>query len=198
MLPFQNEGGLFRNKCKTVSELCHRPAIFGRQRATSLRNRSTTDFTRTPQFEQEIRAMILHKHLVKRRTPKAAWVLRCAGAFVFALVTMLILLPDAHAQQTSDAAPAGNVDNGKKLFNTVGCYECHGRMGQGAAQTGAARIGPPLLSFEVFKNLVREPVNQMPPYSAKAIPDQDLADIYAYLKSIPMPPKGKDIPLLNK
>jgi hypothetical protein len=38
----------------------------------------------------------------------------------------------------------------------------------------------------------------MPPYSAKALPDQDLADIYAFLKSIPMPPKGKDIPLLNK
>jgi len=38
----------------------------------------------------------------------------------------------------------------------------------------------------------------MPPYTSKALPDQDLTDIYAYLKSIPMPPKGKDIPLLNK
>jgi hypothetical protein len=71
-------------------------------------------------------------------------------------------------------------------------------MGQGAQQTSAVRIGPPIETFEVFKALVRQPVNQMPPYSAKAIPDQDLADIYAYLKSIPMPPKGKDIPLLNK
>jgi len=123
---------------------------------------------------------------------------RCAGIFLFALAVMLLAFPEARAQQASDAAPAGNVEHGKKLFNTVGCYECHGRMGQGAAQTGAVRIGPPIVSYEVFKNLVREPVNQMPPYAAKAIPDQDLADIYAYLKSIPMPPKGKDIPLLNK
>jgi len=79
-----------------------------------------------------------------------------------------------------------------------GCYECHGRQGQGAAQTGAARIGPTLLTFEGFQSYVRQPTNQMPPYASKAITDQDLGDIYAYLKSIPMPPKGKDIPLLNK
>jgi mono/diheme cytochrome c family protein len=123
---------------------------------------------------------------------------RCAGIFLFAFAAMLLAFPDARAQQAPDAAPAGNVEHGKKLFNTVGCFECHGRMGQGAAQTGAVRIGPPIESLEVFKSLVRQPVNEMPPYSAKAIPDQDLTDIYAYLKSIPMPPKGKDIPLLNK
>ena len=126
------------------------------------------------------------------------WGKRSAGIFLFALVAALLVSPAARAQQASDAAPAGNVERGKKLFNTVGCYECHGRMGQGAQQTSAVRIGPPIESFDVFKSLVRQPVNQMPPYSAKAIPDQDLADIYAYLKSIPMPPKGKDIPLLNK
>ena len=116
--------------------------------------------------------------------------------FVFA--TLLFLLPAARAQQSSEAAPTGNAPNGKKLFMADGCYECHGRQGQGAAQTGAARIGPPMLSFDGFQSYVRKPANQMPPYTSKAVPDQDLADIYAYLKSIPMPPKGKDIPLLNK
>jgi mono/diheme cytochrome c family protein len=108
------------------------------------------------------------------------------------------VLPAARAQQFSEAPPAGNAQNGKKLFMADGCYECHGRLGQGAAQTAAARIGPPMLSFDGFQSYVRKPVNQMPPYTSKAVPDQDLADIYAYLKSIPMPPKGKDIPLLNK
>ena len=120
---------------------------------------------------------------------------------VIALLFFAALLfgsPTARAQQTSDAAPAGNAQNGKKLFMADGCYECHGRQGQGAAQTGAARIGPPMLSFDGFQSYVRSPRNNMPPYSAKAIPDSELADIYAYLKSIPMPPKGKDIPLLNK
>jgi mono/diheme cytochrome c family protein len=119
-------------------------------------------------------------------------------AVLFSLVAALFALPIVRAQQASDAPPAGNAENGKKLFMSDGCYECHGRMGQGAAQTGAARIGPPQLSFEGFQSYVRKPAIQMPPYTSKALPDQDLADIYAYLKSIPMPPKGKDIPLLNK
>jgi mono/diheme cytochrome c family protein len=118
--------------------------------------------------------------------------------FLFIFASLLFGFPVARAKQSSDAPPAGNAQNGKKLFMANGCYECHGRMGQGAAQTGAARIGPPQLSFEGFQSYVRKPTNQMPPYTSKAVPDQDLADIYAYLKSIPMPPKGKDIPLLNK
>ena len=93
---------------------------------------------------------------------------------------------------------AQSVESGKRLYEKVGCYECHGREGQGAAQTGAARIGPPQLSFDGFQSYVRAPKNQMPPYATKVLPDRDLADIYAFLKSIPQPPKGKDIPLLNK
>ncbi len=118
--------------------------------------------------------------------------------FLFVFAALLFAFPAARAQQSSDAPPAGNAQNGKKLFMSDGCYECHGRQGQGAAQTGAARIGPPQLSFEGFQTYVRSPKINMPPYTSKALPDPDLADIYAYLKSIPVPPKGKDIPLLNK
>jgi ubiquinol-cytochrome c reductase cytochrome c subunit len=121
-----------------------------------------------------------------------------AGLLLLIFAALLLGLPVARARQSSDAAPNGNAENGKKLLRADGCYECHGLLGQGAAQTGAARIGPPQLSFDGFQSYVRSPKNQMPPYSSKALPDQDLADIYAYLKSIPMPPKGKDIPLLNK
>lgn len=118
--------------------------------------------------------------------------------FLFIFAALPLGIPAARAQQSADTPPAGNAENGKKLFMNDGCYECHGRQGQGAAQTGAARIGPPQLSFEGFQSYVRNPKANMPPYTSKAIPDQDLSDIYAYLKSIPMPPKGKDIPLLNK
>src|SRR5258707_13013647 len=123
---------------------------------------------------------------------------RCFAIFLFVLAAMLLAFPEARSQQAANAPAAGNAQNGKKLFMSDGCYECHGRQGQGAAQTGAARIGPPQLSFEGFQSYVRNPKINMPPYTSKAIPDQDLGDIYAYLKSIPMPPKGKDIPLLNK
>ena len=121
-----------------------------------------------------------------------------AAYSVVMFAALLLALPAARAQQDSEKPPSRNAQNGKKLFAANGCYECHGYQGQGAAQTGAARIGPPQLSWEGFQSYVRKPAVQMPPYTSKAVPDKDLADIYAYLKSIPMPPKGKDIPLLNK
>jgi ubiquinol-cytochrome c reductase cytochrome c subunit len=112
---------------------------------------------------------------------------------------LILACPAARAQQAgTDTAPAGNAQNGKKNFTSDGCYECHGLQGQGATQTGAPRIGPPILSLESFISYVRHPTTQMPPYTSKAISDEDLTDIFAYLKSIPLPPKGKDIPLLNK
>jgi mono/diheme cytochrome c family protein len=36
----------------------------------------------------------------------------------------------------------------------------------------------------------------MPPFSEKILSDGDLADIYAYLQSIPPPPDVASIPLL--
>jgi mono/diheme cytochrome c family protein len=38
----------------------------------------------------------------------------------------------------------------------------------------------------------------MPPYTTKVVSDQDLADIYTYLKSLPPPPPASSIPLLNQ
>ena len=38
----------------------------------------------------------------------------------------------------------------------------------------------------------------MPPYSEKVLPNGDLADIHAYLASIPKPTDYKSIPLLNQ
>lgn len=89
----------------------------------------------------------------------------------------------------------GNAENGKKLFLAYGCYECHGRQGAGAAI--APRIGPPALSLAAVLRYVRAPTGQMPPYTEKVASDQDLADIYSYLKTFPAPPPASSIPLLN-
>jgi mono/diheme cytochrome c family protein len=90
----------------------------------------------------------------------------------------------------------GNSENGKKLFVAYGCYECHGRQGAGAG-TGP-RIGPPVITLAAVLRYVRAPTGQMPPYTAKVVPDQDLADIYAYLKSFPPPQPARDIPILDQ
>jgi len=97
----------------------------------------------------------------------------------------------------AEAAPtaAGDAANGKKLFSAYGCYECHDRQGQGAS-TGP-RIGPPRISLAAVLHYVRAPTGQMPPYTAKVVSDQDLADIYAFLSSFPPPVPSTSIPLLN-
>jgi mono/diheme cytochrome c family protein len=94
------------------------------------------------------------------------------------------------------AAPPGNAENGKKLWNTVGCYECHGYSAQGGPS--GARLAPNPPAFSVLLKYVRAPKGEMPPYTSKVISDAQLADIYAYIKSIPKPPDVKSIPLLNK
>ena len=93
------------------------------------------------------------------------------------------------------AAPAGNADNGKKLWNTVGCYQCHGYAGQGGV---GARLAPNVPAFTALVKYVRSPKGEMPPYTSKVLSDAQLADIYAYLKSVPKPPDPKSIPLLNQ
>lgn len=93
---------------------------------------------------------------------------------------------------TAFAQNAGNADNGKKLFFKNGCYECHGTVGQGG--TGP-RLAPRPLPAAALTTYVRKPGAGMPPYSAKVMSDAEVADIRAYLASIPEPPK--DLPLLK-
>jgi len=100
--------------------------------------------------------------------------------------------PPARAAQT----PAGNAEAGRKLFVSYGCYQCHGYEAQGSSATGP-RLGPRPLQFAALSKYVRAPTGQMPPYTAKVLPDADLTTIYAFLQSRPAPPAVEDIPLLK-
>ena len=97
--------------------------------------------------------------------------------------------------RADSAAPAGNADNGKKLWNTIGCWQCHGYSAQGGV---GARLAPNVPAFDSLVKYVRSPKGEMPPYTSKVLSNAQLGDIYAYLKSIPKPPDPKSIPLLNK
>ena len=109
----------------------------------------------------------------------------CATAIVLLLgATGVAQTPPS---QATAAAPAGNAENGKLLFVKYGCAECHGREGQGAPISGP-RIAPGPLPFAGFARYVRAPRLQMPPYTAKVVSDQELADIHAYLRARPRPP----------
>jgi ubiquinol-cytochrome c reductase cytochrome c subunit len=114
-------------------------------------------------------------------------------------VAALTLMASAAAQAPAPAAaapaPAGNSDTGKKLFVSVGCYQCHGYEAQGGA--AGPRLAPRPLPYAGFSRYVRRPTNQMPPYGERILPDTDLAHIYAYLQSRPTPPAVQSIPLLQ-
>jgi mono/diheme cytochrome c family protein len=95
-------------------------------------------------------------------------------------------------------APPGDAANGKRLFLADGCFTCHGRSGQGGAYNGPAPIlAKTALPFDGFKGQVRNPVNDMPAFSDALLSDKDLADIYAFVQSLPGPRSAKDIAILN-
>jgi mono/diheme cytochrome c family protein len=93
-------------------------------------------------------------------------------------------------------AIAASAENGKRLFVKVGCYQCHGTLGQGGA--AGPRIAPDPLPFEALSAFVRTSSRAMPPFRQAVLSDADLADIYAYLQAIPKPPDVKSLPQLNQ
>ncbi len=103
------------------------------------------------------------------------------------LVLLTVMLPGL--------AMAQNVENGKRVFLRDGCYECHGYNGQGSI--AGARLAPPVLNAAGMIRYVRKPAGAMPAFTDKVLSDQEVNDIYAYLKTMPAPKPVKDIPLLN-
>lgn len=108
------------------------------------------------------------------------------------ILTALLAAPTLFAQ----APASGNADAGKKVFERMLCSACHGHEGQGGSSGPRIGVKPPALPALIA--YVRRPAGNMPPFSAKVISDQELADIHAYLTSRPAPPPLKDIPLLNQ
>ena len=113
------------------------------------------------------------------------------SALTFAAV---VLGPAALFAQQSSAPLAGNAARGEPLFaDTYNCYACHGFN----AQTGEPRLLPMNYTQEGFITFVQNsPLPNMPAYPD--VPAQELADIYAYIQSIPVDaPDLNSLPLLR-
>src|ERR1700742_1821712 len=91
-------------------------------------------------------------------------------------------------------SPAGDAKHGKELFLSYACYSCHSFDGHGGA---GARLVPMPLNQTAFVAFVRN-AGRMPSYSSKVISDANLTDIYAYIKTLPASPDGKNIPLIQQ
>src|SRR5437870_7379670 len=94
----------------------------------------------------------------------------------------------------TEPAQAGNIENGKNQFKARGCVSCHSYSGQGGA---GARLAQNPITFQAFLSYVRKPKGSMPAFGSQ-VSEAELADIYAFLKSIPPSPDPKSIPLLNQ
>ena len=108
-----------------------------------------------------------------------------AAAFVCAFYSLPV---------TAQDAPRGDAKHGQALYNSSGCYECHGTSGAGSSQ------GPHLVSpapFDRFLRQLRVPAAVMPPYEASVLSDGDVADIYAFVQGQPKPPDPATVKLLN-
>jgi ubiquinol-cytochrome c reductase cytochrome c subunit len=95
----------------------------------------------------------------------------------------------------SALAQSADVKNGQVLWETKGCYLCHGTVGQGGF--GPA-VATDLVPFVALSQYVRHPSGDMPPFSEKVVSDAELHDIYAFLHSQPEPKSADSIPLLPK
>ena len=104
----------------------------------------------------------------------------------------------AGAAQTAAQQPprTGNAENGKRIFTAYGCYQCHGYQGQGS--NAGARLAPKPIPLAAMIAYVRKPAGVMPPVTAKVVSDAEIADIRAYLETVPAPPDVKSIKLLNQ
>ena len=116
--------------------------------------------------------------------------MRRALSISAAVLAASVIASGAFAQ----TAPAGNTANGKKLFENVGCFECHGWAGQGGG-AGPKLIDPP--AYPAYLVQLRTPRNIMPPFTTRVLTDQQAADIYSYISTFPKSPDARTIPLLQ-
>jgi mono/diheme cytochrome c family protein len=93
-------------------------------------------------------------------------------------------------------ALAASAEKGKIAFVQHGCWQCHGLQGQGGV--AGPKLAPEPLALETLTAFVRTSNRAMPPYMEAILSNEDLADIHAYLESIPKAPDPKGIPLLNQ
>ena len=118
--------------------------------------------------------------------------------FTVPLLTVTILVVGGHVSQSQDVESLlGDTENGEQLYNEYTCSGCHGFTGETGLGT---RLNPPRMRQARFIQYLRNPTNpeRMPPYQEPEVSDQNLADIYAFLESLPsQSPAIEDIPLLQ-
>ena len=118
--------------------------------------------------------------------------------FAFTAFAAAALCASPLAVAPAQVGPQGDAANGKQIYLRDACFTCHGRSGQGGVFRGPTPIlARTALPFDGFRELVRNPPGDMPGYSEAVLSDKDIADIYAFVESLPGPRSPKDIRVLD-
>ena len=110
---------------------------------------------------------------------------------VFASIAAAVVLTASHVD-----AIAADVAKGKTAYVKNGCWQCHGFVGQGGL--AGPKLAPEPIPLPAMNAFLRNTNGAMPPYMEAVLSNADLADIHAYLQSIPKAADYKTIPLLNQ
>ena len=110
----------------------------------------------------------------------AALLYACALFFAASVVSVTAQEKEGAAPQTQQSQEEASPEKGQAAFNRV-CKVCHGPEAQG---DGGPRLVPFNLEFDQLLGIVREGTGQMPPISARELPDDDVKQIIVYLKSL--------------
>jgi mono/diheme cytochrome c family protein len=113
---------------------------------------------------------------------------------LFVSLALVGLAATAGVAFAQDATPKGDAVHGKKIYVAYGCWQCHGYQGQGGS---GPKLAPQPLPYEAVFRQLRKPRGTMPVYTHVTTPDQDVADIYAYLQTMPKAKTVADIPALS-
>jgi mono/diheme cytochrome c family protein len=106
------------------------------------------------------------------------------------VLLMMTAAASAAFAQPPAAVPAqepGDAAAGRRAFTEYACHYCHGTVGQGSLPTVGPRVARVPRSLDSFRNYLRRPTGRMSSYPATAVRDETVADIYAYLRSLPEP-----------
>lgn len=94
-------------------------------------------------------------------------------AVTILILTMLLV--------SACSAPMGNPQDGKRWYSMHNCFACHGPNGDDGK---APDISSLEMNFFFFKRKIRNAGSPiMPKFSEEKISDQDVADLYAFLKA---------------
>jgi mono/diheme cytochrome c family protein len=124
--------------------------------------------------------------------------MRKTSSLFSAALFAVVLCAGGNGVARAQDAPPGDAAEGKRLYLATGCFTCHGRSGQGGALNGPAPIlAKTAMPFDGFMGQLRQPINEMPAYAEIVMSDKQIADIYAFLQTLPGPLPTKDMAIFK-